>query len=151
VLLEILFLTGAANNPNQEGQQTSGGNADPSAPLNPFGGFDILTVGAPFNPIQNQLKIFDTIKKSLLSALNFGGQFASADSDLSGLTKAQTRDFNRVLLSEASTGRTIDLSRSVAAVRLGGGDLFSVTSPTTSRTRIFASEGHAAEFLRRIG
>jgi len=133
----------------------TGGIINPStaaATDNGIIGPDPRTGTEAFDPIGNLVGNFTGLQNILDSLNNFftGGakQTASGFSAPAFNDQQSIRDFNLIQLQQASLGRPINVSRSVAATRESGGEVFTVI--TNGRERTFATAATAASFAERI-
>jgi len=131
--------TGAANVVNVEGTGSPNQNQVTQPP--PFG------IPPFLNPITSQLDFFASVINQIKGIFDFGQQ-AFGDTTIPVLSSQQIRDINRVNLTVASTGRPIDITRSVAALRLSGGTPF-ITN-LGGRERAFASQESLNSFVERF-
>jgi len=134
-------LFGGPQNPNDVGSSQPGGIGQigpaPRTGTEEFDPFGNLL--GNFKGLQN---ILDTINNTV-SNLFRGGTQPSAGV----VQQPRITDQGFVRFTEASLGRSIDTSRSVAARRLAGKEVFVDTFE--GRTRTFATEASRAEFIRR--
>jgi len=136
------------------GNQTGGTTNDQTAAVdNGIIGPDPRTGTEAFDPIGNLLGNFQGLQNILDSINNFftGGGKAPPVPDFSAPAfndQQSVRDFNLIRLTQSTLNRPINVSRSVAATRELGGQVFTVI--TGGRERTFATEATAQSFAERI-